>query len=201
VRGMVSVSTFLEAILVNAVPDAVMQLQDSKLRVKPDRSSYLLCKYTFNGTQVTKIEPVVDLHSNYLLDSVLGLQRGSSSTQLDSLAADTQANKRQRGDSAVTTTTAATTTTTTTSSSTASVLSSSKVRTAAATAAGNKRTVPETPAPEPGSFVDRLPMAATVMLPSMIKMTVVGTLIIHINPANKIYRFEYIQKLIRMTHL
>jgi hypothetical protein len=197
---MVSVSTFLEAILVNAVPDAVMQLQDSKLRVKPDRSSYLLCKYTFNGTQVTKIEPVADLHSNYLLDSVLGLQRGSSSTQLDSLAADTQANKRQRGDSAVTTTTAATTTTTT-SSSTASVLSTSKVRTAAAAGAGNKRNVLETPTPEPGSFVDRLPMAATVMLPSMIKMTVVGTLIIHINPANKIYRFEYIQKLIRMTHL
>jgi hypothetical protein len=187
---MVSVSTFLEAILVNAVPDAVMQLQDSKLRVKPDRSSYLLCKYTFNGTQVTKIEPVADLHSNYLLDSVLG----------DSLAADTQANKRQRGDSAVTTTTAATTTTTT-SSSTASVLSTSKVRTAAAAGAGNKRNVLETPTPEPGSFVDRLPMAATVMLPSMIKMTVVGTLIIHINPANKIYRFEYIQKLIRMTHL
>jgi hypothetical protein len=176
-----------------------MQLQDSKLRVKPDRSSYLLCKYTFSGTQVTKIEPVADLQSNYLMESVLGLQRGSSSSQLDSQTAETQAHKRQRGDSAVTTTTA--TTTTATSASTASVLSTSKVRTAAAAGAGNKRNVPETPAPEPGSFVDRLPMAATAMLPSMIKMTVVGTLIIHINPANKIHRFEYIQKLIRMTHL
>eukprot|EP01032_Pedospumella_encystans_P027142 gene27142-30683_t len=52
------VTSWLEAIMVTAVPDAVIQLQDSKLRVRPDKSSYLLCKYTFNGTQISKIESV-----------------------------------------------------------------------------------------------------------------------------------------------
>ena len=60
VRGSGPVTSFVEAIMVTACPDAVMQLLHSKLRIRPDQFSYLICKYSFKGTQIFKIQPVPD---------------------------------------------------------------------------------------------------------------------------------------------
>jgi hypothetical protein len=67
------------------------------------------------------------------------------------------------------------------------------------TDAGESTTVSSATAEDDVELVVNRPMAGTMMLPVAIKMNIVGTLIIHINANNKIHRFEYIQKVIKMS--
>lgn len=206
-RGLESVASLLEAILVTAIPDAVCQLQDSKLRVKPDKTSYLLCKYTFSGTQVTRIEPVPALLPGYKEHSASSASQpatsSSSSSAAGAQAAVEPATKRQRGDSSYGAGAGAGAVAGSSKGGRAGGAASAKSRSASSgPGSGSKRAAPDSSAASQSEmYVDRIPMAATAMLPAMVKMTAVGTLIIHINAANKIYRFEYIQKVIRLVTL
>jgi hypothetical protein len=217
VRGILGVTTFLEAILVTACPDAVMQLQDSKLRVKPDRSSYLLCKYTFSGTQVTRIEPVsvpvryslgAQLRSSDNLDASAsaaaagGSARTGSSASVMSEPAEQIAKKMRTEDGNTSTSSTSTSNNAAAVIATAQALAqpgASKGRSKrGATEAAESATVSAAPQDEEELVINR-PMAGTMMLPVAIKMNIVGTLIIHINANNKIHRFEYIQKVIKLS--
>mmetsp|Transcript_27796 Transcript_27796/g.46694 ORF Transcript_27796/g.46694 Transcript_27796/m.46694 type:complete len:298 (-) Transcript_27796:598-1491(-) len=104
VKVVTSVMSLLETIMVTAVPDAVVEVLDSKLRIKPDQSSYLLCKYSFKGTQVSKINPRVGTSTELFVDNTKVLSPGldqkdreQEQTQLQQLQQDPrQPLKRQR---------------------------------------------------------------------------------------------------------
>lgn len=223
--------------MVTAVPDAVAQLQDSKLRVKPDRSSYLLCKYTFNGTQITKIGPVKsesDLTAaagTSILASVGGASSNSStvggSVTPSSVIINSSSNINiaalagnfvASGPPSVEILNETNMDTTNSISGSSNTEPNSKrMRTGAESKAGGnsdsgsvssgskgpaanktrgKRSVGDI---EEAPIVETVPMAATELLPVVMKMSIVGTLIIHINPEKRIYKFEYIQKVIRLN--
>lgn len=160
--------------MVTAVPDAVIQLQDSKLRVRPDKSSYLLCKYTFNGTQISKIESVgaaaLSSNSNSSMANVtsVSLSKAEENEAKNSLA-DVVERSVNRSDS---------------------------ITSNASAGKGRKRPLETTSAVD---IVDHSPLEATTFLQTSFKMSIVGTLIIHINPEKRIHKFEYIQKLIKLT--
>lgn len=226
VKGVYPVTTFLEAIMVTAVPDAVAQLQDSKLRVKPDRSSYLLCKYTFNGTQITKIDPAKSSAGPALdIRSMMGkaastTSAGSSSTSAGSSAqnngsSDSSGTNTNIGGHASNTNSDAHSNTNGTSNS-AVVPGSKRLRTGADSktnlnsdtssvssggkpAASKVRGKRSADGQEEAPIIETVPMAATELLPVSMKMSIVGTLIIHINSDKRIYKFEYIQKVIRLN--
>ena len=189
--GLSPVLSWLEAIMVTAIPDAVMQLQDSKLRVRPDKSSYLLCKYTFNGTQISKIEPVGG-------PAGAKSDAASTSTAINGSAASTTSNTATEPAKDVPVTiepeTKRTRTETGSKPSTNTNSTSNNTNT---TAPKSRKRSAETP--PVSDNVDKGPYEATELLETTHKMSIVGTLIIHINPDKRIFRFEYIQKLIRLT--
>ena len=204
-------TTYVVAILVTAVPDSVMQLQDSKLRVRPDKCSYLLCKYTFSGTQVGKIEPVKTPTS-----SSSGMLSSASTTTSTSSIDSTieQILKRARTTTDITSTTIHTDTTTPTDTTTA-IQGNDTTTMAATTTPINISTNANTltnhnlgkrSAELSASTSTHLPAPINtemtgdaVLLPTVYKMNIVGTLIIHINANKKIHKFEYIQKVVRLV--
>lgn len=159
--------------MVTAVPDAVIQLQDSKLRVRPDKSSYLLCKYTFNGTQISKIESVgaaAQPSNNNTMANVTSVALSKTEeNEAKSNLADVVERSVNRSDS---------------------------ITSNASTGKGRKRPLETASAVD---IVDHSPLEATTFLQTSFKMSIVGTLIIHINPEKRIHKFEYIQKLIKLT--
>ena len=173
--GLIPVTSWLEAIMVTAVPDAVIQLQDSKLRVRPDKSSYLLCKYTFNGTQISKIESVgtAAQPSNNNNTSLINMTSVSLSKAEENEAKNSLADVVER-----------------------SVNRSDSITSNASASKGRKRPLETASAVD---IVDHSPLEATTFLQTSFKMSIVGTLIIHINPEKRIHKFEYIQKLIKLT--
>ena len=187
-----------------------MQLQDSKLRVRPDKCSYLLCKYTFSGTQVGKIEPVKTPTS-----SSSGMLSSASTTTSTSSIDTTleQILKRARTTTDITSTTIHTDTTTPTDTTTAiqctdttlaATTTPMDISTNANTLSNHslgKRsaelsTSTSTHLPAP---INTEMTGDAVLLPTVYKMNIVGTLIIHINANKKIYKFEYIQKVVRLV--
>jgi len=200
VTGLNPVLSWLEAIMVTAVPDAVVQLQDSKLRVRPDKSSYLLCKYTFNGTQISKIEPVggpsggksdptstASATNTSITNTAADAPNTTAELSKDApvtIEPETKRTRTETGSKPSTTTTTNTTNTTNTTS------------TNTTTPKSRKRSAE---APPVSDNVDKGPYEVTGLLETTHKMSIVGTLIIHINPEKRIFRFEYIQKLIRLV--
>ena len=178
--------------MVTAVPDAVIQLKDSKLRIKPDKSSYLLCKYTFNGTQITKIDPVAqaaslltstpDNLSNSLKPTTTVSQfsalrssesgndgiRANDAEEVDN-SADNSRNKRAKLNNGF-------------ANNSKSVI---KLETTTTVASAVENESP--------------PFGATDLLPAAMKMHIIGTLIIHIDAEKRIFKFEFIQTLVRLN--
>lgn len=167
--------------MVTAVPDAVIQLQDSKLRVRPDKSSYLLCKYTFNGTQISKIESVSA--------AALPNQNSNKSNNNTSITSATGVSLSKAEETEA-------------KSNLAEIVKRSVSRSDSITSnnsgggKGRKRPLESSAGVD---IVDHSPLEATSFLQTTYKMSIVGTLIIHINPEKRIHRFEYIQKLIKLT--
>lgn len=182
-----------------------MQLQDSKLRVRPDKCSYLLCKYTFSGTQVGKIEPVKTPTSSSGMLS-------SASTTTSTSSIDTtieQILKRARATTDTTSTTTPTDpTTTTTVQCTETTMTATTTPINISTNANtlSNHGLGKRSAELSASTSTHLPASINtemtgdaVLLPTVYKMNIVGTLIIHINANKKIYKFEYIQKVVRLV--
>lgn len=213
--------------MVTAVPDAVAQLQDSKLRVKPDRSSYLLCKYTFNGTQITKIDPA-KRNAGPALDirSMMGEVAGNTTSTSTSTGSNTHNSNTNGSNSGAHTNNTSNSnmhsdnvhsnTSTNDASNSGVEPSAKRLRTGAdskanlnsdtsSVSSGGKGPVSKTRGKrsadglEEAPIIETVPMAATELLPVSMKMSIVGTLIIHINAEKRIFKFEYIQKVIRLN--
>ena len=184
-----------------------MQLQDSKLRVRPDKCSYLLCKYTFSGTQVGKIEPVKTptSSSSGMLSSA---STTTSTSSIDSTIEQILKRARTTTDTTSTTihtdpTTATTTiqcTDTTLAATTTPMDISTNANTLSNHSLGKRSaelsTSTSTHLPAP---INTEMTGDAVLLPTVYKMNIVGTLIIHINANKKIHKFEYIQKVVRLV--
>ena len=230
-----------------------MQLKDSKLRIKPDKSSYLLCKYTFSGTQVTKIQPLsmsahsphdafrsnifeqvnsnnnsnnnsinlvalpdseVDGQNHQYPSELLNQQynrREAAAKELELLEQDLQelSDTRKRAQSNISTSDL------TSSESFPSGASNNnnnnnnnktKRKKIAVKQEGVNQARVDSEATNGNGIsnqepviVHKEPLVANEMLPNIVKINVVGTLIIHINAENRIFRFEYIQKVIRLA--
>jgi hypothetical protein len=252
-KGLELVSSLIEVVMIGAFPDAVLQLQACKLRIKPDKSSYLLCKYVFSGTQISKIEslgpkcnlggirpdPRAPSSSAATMSEVSGAAgvagisgasgsgptvpetagagtgvgtgtgtgTGTGNAALDALAAaaaglEASAHTTASTSSVVTATTSAASSTSSTNnnanSNSNSSTSNSGTTTGSSSSSNRKRYKADDLSAINNAGPIKGPFASTYFLPTAVKMTTVGTLIIHIDEQNRIFKFEFIQKLTRV---
>jgi hypothetical protein len=246
-KGLELVSSLIEVVMIGAFPDAVLQLQACKLRIKPDKSSYLLCKYVFSGTQISKIEslgpkcnlggirpdPRAPSSSAATMSEVsgaagvagisgasgsgptvpetagagtgTGVGTGTGNAALDALAAaaaglEASAHTTASTSSVVTATTSAASSSSGNNNNNSNSNSNSSTSNSGTTtgSSNRKRYKADDLSAINNAGPIKGPFASTYFLPTAVKMTTVGTLIIHIDEQNRIFKFEFIQKLTRV---